>query len=176
MRLKNATLFLIFSCTLGGCEKPNAEVSRHTDEIFALQQMTNSIQSRVASLEAGDEQTPYKLSDTGFGFVETETGGGTLQWIAIKPNGNGVQLTFKVGNPSTATWNKYTLIGRYGKLTSDGEPDHSTSKPFMTELSTPIPAGGWKTIRFQLDGPKADDVGYVYLNTILIANLGLDPE
>lgn len=176
MRLKGVALFLILSGSLGGCEKPDSEVSRHTDEIFALQQRAVEIERRIAALEAGDEQTPLKLGDTGFSFVETETGGGTLQWIASKPNGNGVQLTFKVGNPSTATWNKYTLIGRYGKLNSEGAPDHSTGRPFMTELSTPIPAGGWKTIQFQLDGPKVDEVGYVYLNSILIANLGLNQE
>lgn len=165
----------VLAVTLAACERETSgkQDFASTARASMLDARLEAAENRIARLERQDEILPYKLSDSGFGFIETNTGGGTFQWIGSKDRGNGVALTVKLGNPSSAAWNKFTIIGRQGKLKADGEPDESSSKPFMVDVDTTIPAGSWKTITIQLDGPKAQDVGYLYVRSISISGIGL---
>lgn len=169
-----AVLALV-AVTLGACEREASSKQEYasTSQASMLEARLEAAENRIARLERQDDILPYKLGDSGYGYIETNTGGGTLQWIGSKDRGNGVALTVKLGNPSSAAWNKFTIIGRHGKLKADGEPDESSSRPFMVDVDTSIPAGSWKTITVQLDGPKAQDVGYLYVRSISISGIGL---
>lgn len=164
--------------SLVGCEGKRVDQSQYAQswQVDSINNEVSALAERVSAIERQDEALPYKLSDSGFGFIETNTGGGTLQWIGSKANGNGVSLRLKFGNPSSATWNSFTIIGRYGKLQANGEPDQSSTRPFMVDVDRPIPAGSWKTVSIQLDGPKSEDVGFLYVRSISISNVGLKAE
>lgn len=72
-----------------------------------------------------------KISDTGYDYVQTSVGPADMQWLGIRPSGNGVKLRLKVGNMTMAGWEKFQLIGSFGKLDEGGNPDEGTAKsPF----------------------------------------------
>jgi hypothetical protein len=159
------------------CQKQQG-TSREYAEVWkldAVEARITALEQRIGRLEPSAEY-PYKLSDSGFGFIETDTGGGTLQWTGARDNGNGVRLSLKFGNPSSASWNRYSIIGSFGKLQENGEPDESSSKPFSIESDQQIPAGAWKTVSVQLDGPKAENVGFLRVRSIIVSSVGLIPE
>lgn len=184
MILNRRAIQIISACSsllLGSCNKaaesPVAlEKSAESYQIDDLKGEVAQLKQRISILESADNLLPLKLGGDGFQFVETGAGGGTIEWIGSKDNGNGTALRLKFGNPSAADWNKYTVIGTYGKLDTDGKPVDASAKPFLISASQPIPSGHWKTVTLQLDGPKSQDVGYLRVNGVLIENIGLIPE
>lgn len=176
MRNQAPAILCIFSFLATSCGNDDQTGEGNLYQIESLQRQINNLEGRLAVLEPSTEDLPFKLGDGGFGFIESNTGGATLQWVGSKANGSGVQLSLRVGNPSTADWNKYVFIGRYGKLDSEGQPSPTYPTPFTANLSQEIPAGSWKTITVQIDGPKVEDVGYIHVDSILISNISLATE
>ncbi len=174
---KRYLLFVGVALILTSCDRADPDdtyAQKH--ELQVLQTEISGLKRRQAELEDANSRLPLKLGDDGFDFVETNAGGGTLEWLGSKDNGNGVALKLRFGNPTAANWNKFSIIGSYGKLGPDGEPLLETTRPLVIDVSQTIPKGSWRTITVQLNGPKAQEVGYLSVRAILVSNLGLNPE
>lgn len=145
-------------------------------EVDSLRQDLERVQRSVEMIQQSDNPEPFKLGDNGFGYIETRAGPATVEWLRATPSGNGVKAALRFGNLSNADWNRYRILGAYGKLTKDGEPDKSDHHLFDVTLSTPLKAGRWTTVSAQINGPAVDDVGYIDILNVSVENVGLAPE
>lgn len=174
----NSFTFLALAMCAACSEQPASPTGPTYAEAWKLdiaETKITALEQAVARLEPS-MPPPFKLSDGGFSFIETATGGGAMQWVGSEDNGNGASLKIRLGNPSTATWNQYSIIGTYGKLGEDGEPTSDPAKVLSVDLDQPIPAGSWRTVSVQLDGARAQDVGYLRVRGLIISNIGLNVE
>lgn len=162
---------------LSGCNDATATPDAVEQwELDALQASHDRVAQTVELMQQAENSEPFKLSDDGFTILQTNAGPATFQWTGVAPNGNGVRATFKVGNLTNASWNRYEIFGLYGKLNNNGEPDTSQPSSFRASSQKPVYSGYWNTVAFQIDGPEPEGIGYIDILTVSVSNVALNPE
>lgn len=154
-----AALFAV-AVALAGCS--NAPVRQvENDPQPAPQWQLDEVKNEVANLDRAVNSLmtnpTLKLSDTGFNTIDSTLGTVTIQWTKSAKAGAGTRVSFRIGNPTTATLKGLTLSStQHGKegLLKDGQ--------LVISLSGEVPAGSWATVQGVFDKLPPEQISEIH--------------
>jgi hypothetical protein len=168
---------VVLSLVVASCNQPEAEASQVYNPPYTPLLMIDDLKSsdaalgeRIDSLAAHHAPATLKLSDGGFAYASTSLGPAPVQWLDASARGSGASLDFKVGNVSTADWNRFSVS--IFVRDSDGRLIASTNSQF----SKTVPSESWGGFSVQVDDIAPSSISSVDVVGINIENLGLLPD
>jgi len=186
MRLR---VVVIASSLLVGCVAQNDPRLRKPEEVaaqvIALEAQIKALQSQVQSLEddvlglqlglqvASERYTAaiFDPSDPG-GYQRIDTRGGTflVSLQNVTPYVDGFRVTCNFGNPSSVTFNGFTLKVKWGprfdfKVTGMKLAEWQASlREREVSLTSSLQGGYWNRVSFVVSPAKAEEFGYLELS------------
>lgn len=144
-------------------------------KVASLEASVKNLQTRVFSLELASHRFESGFldpSDPAFARVDAASGlrSFAISITDVKPFGDGVQVTLRLGNPSTARFHGAKLTVSYGsrepQFGQANFPDKYAAwsnglQKKQIDLSEDIKPGSWNPVTIALPGISADKFGYL---------------
>lgn len=104
--------------------------------------------------------------DSGYSVLKTDFGTLTVTLVDIKPYANGSRVTFRFGNPTSASLLDVSATIEWGSVDDKGSPrnDEAKSKDFPFNKS--FEAGHWTTVEAVLEGTPPAGLGFVRIRDL----------
>jgi len=158
---------LICAVALVGCNKsePASDLIARQKADAVGEQITY-LETRLSAVERSPET--LSLADSGYSVVETDIGRLTVEWLKSEKLGAGSRLTFKIGNPTTATITR----AQASLLLKDaaGKPLGKIARP---AFNGDIKSGTWNTVTVAINDYAPDRIAKIDVLGLYVENITL---
>lgn len=165
---------IVFGLALSGCNRQAPE-SAAEPSVASLQKEINDLRGdliqRTMRADKAIELTPTEKE---FQFLDTPAGKMAFSVESIAAQGDGSELTFNVGNLSSATVNTFKFDAEWGAVDGNGFMVRPGSRTGQKTISKPLLPGTWNTVKIAFAGIPPSGFGRLSIANPEVSNLSMN--